>query len=48
MILILQIVGYLEDNMLIKKDAYEKMTKEHLQKQIKYKFTKYNIDKEFN
>lgn len=45
LILILQIVDYLEEAILIKKDAYEKLTKEHLQKQLKYKFSKYNIEK---
>ena len=48
LILILQIVDYLEESILIKKDAYEKLTKEHLQKQLKYKFSKYNIDKDFS
>ncbi len=47
LILILQIVDYLEESILIKKDAYEKLTKEHLQKQLKYKFSKYNIEKDF-
>ncbi len=48
LILILQVVDYLEESILIKKDAYEKLTKEHLQKQLKYKFSKYNIEKDFN
>lgn len=47
LILVLQVVDYLEESILIKKDAYEKLTKEHLQKQLKYKFSKYNIEKEF-
>jgi hypothetical protein len=46
--LILQIMDYLEEGFLIKKEAYEKQTKEQLQRQLKYKFSKYNIDKEFN
>lgn len=45
--LILQIVDYLEESILIKKDAYEKLTREHLQKQLKYKFSKYGVEKEF-
>ena len=31
---------------MIKKDAYEKLTKDHLMKQLKYKFSKYNLEKE--
>lgn len=46
MILVLQIVDYLEESILIRKDAYEKLTREHLQKQLKYKFSKYNINKD--
>lgn len=48
MILVLQIVDYLEESILIKKDAYEKLSREHLNKQLKYKFSKYNVDKDFN
>jgi hypothetical protein len=47
LVLILQVVDYLEESILIKKDAYEKLTKEHLQKQLKYKFSKFNIEKDF-
>lgn len=45
--LILQVVDYLEESILIKKEAYEKLTKEHLQKQLKYKFSKYSMEKDF-
>lgn len=48
MILILQIVDYLEESILIKKDAYEKLSRDNLAKQLKYKFSKYSIEKDFN
>jgi len=48
LVLVLQVVDYLEESILIKKDAYEKLTREHLQKQLKYKFSKYGIEKDFS
>ena len=47
LVLVLQIIDYLEESILIKKDAYEKLSREHLQKQLKYKFSKYNIERDF-
>jgi hypothetical protein len=44
--IILQTVDYLNDGIIISKDVYYKMTKDHLQKQLKYKFNQYNIHKE--
>ena len=41
-------MDYLEESILIKKDAYEKLTLEHLQKQLKYKFSKFGVDKTFS
>jgi len=48
LVLVLQVVDYLEESILIKKDAYEKLTREHLQKQLKYKFSEYGIEKDFS
>ena len=36
-----QIIDYLEESILIKKDAYERMSKDHLQRQIKNKLSKF-------
>jgi hypothetical protein len=35
-----QVVDYLEENILIKRDAYDRMSREHLFKQIKNKVLK--------
>lgn len=40
-ILAAQIVDYLDEGLLIKKDSYERMGKETLSKQVRNKFIKY-------
>jgi hypothetical protein len=40
-ILAAQIIDYLDESMLIKRESYEKMGKEPLLKQVKNKFLKY-------
>jgi hypothetical protein len=40
-ILAAQIIDYLDESMLIKRESYEKMGKEPLLKQVKNKFFKY-------
>jgi len=34
-----QVIDYLQENIVIKKDAYERMSKEHLQKLMKNKIS---------
>ena len=40
LILLSQLIDYLEENVLIQRGTYEKMSKEHLSKQIKAKYGK--------